>query len=242
MLLFPRRAVHSRGVQFTLQTDNPITYFRWNTYNSKEPETLDWIDSHVQGHDIFFDIGANIGVYSLYVALRHPNIKVFAFEPEFANLHLLKDNIACNNLSNRIGVFSIALSDRVGISYLHIQDLTPGAAMHTESIQDLSYTLGQKPVLWREGIGTFTLDQFCEETGLQPNCLKIDVDGTEAKILNGSIATLKSPNLRTILIEFPDDKKDQITCEKLLIDAGLKRRWHDPKGKSTNQVWGKTFS
>ncbi len=237
MQILPRRTVHSRGVTFSLQSDNPITYFRWSSYNTKEPETLDWIDSCVRENDVFFDIGANIGVYSLYVAQRHANCKVVAFEPEFANLHLLRDNVTSNHLEERISVFSLALSDRVGISYLHVQDLTPGSAMHTESPQQLDSTIGQQPVIVHEGLCTFTLDQFCSETKISPHCLKIDVDGTESKILAGSQKTLQSPTLRSILIECSETKDTQVQCEKLLHGSGFRRTWHDSKGQSENQIW-----
>ena len=42
---------------------------------------------------IFFDIGANIGEFSIYAALRHPQLRVLSFEPEYSNLSLLKENI-----------------------------------------------------------------------------------------------------------------------------------------------------
>ena len=72
--------------------------------------------------DIFFDIGANIGVYTIYAALRHPGARVVAFEPEYSNLHLLRDNIIENDLQDRVEVYSVALSNHTGLSHLHIQD------------------------------------------------------------------------------------------------------------------------
>jgi len=235
--IITRRTVYSRGLRFTLQCDNWITHYRWKSYNTKEPETLDWIDTWIQDGDTFFDIGANIGVYSIYAALRHPRARVVAFEPEYANLHLLRDNVVANGLQGRIEVYSPALSDRSGISYLYIQDLTPGAALHTESKEPLSLTLTQHPVVWREGICTFTLDAFCDETSLQPNCLKIDVDGTEPKVLEGAARTLASPQLRSLMIEMPQESGARNACEKLLDSAGLRCEWRDPLLKSPNEIW-----
>ena len=116
----PRRFVHSRGLKFTLQCENRITHSRWEKFNIKEPETLDWIDTWMRSGDIFFDIGANIGVYTIYAALRHPEARVVAFEPEYSNLHLLKDNIIENGLQDRVEVYSVALSNHTGLSHLHI--------------------------------------------------------------------------------------------------------------------------
>lgn len=235
--LAPRRVVKSRGLRFTLQCDNPITQYRYRSYNAKEPETLDWIDRWVRSGDVVFDVGANTGVYTLYIALRHPDARVIAFEPEYANLHLLRDNVVANGLQDRVEIYPLALSNRVGLSRLHIQDLTPGAALHTESTTSLVVTCAQRPVVWREGIAAITLDAFCEETGLQPNGIKIDVDGTEPAVLAGGKRTLESTALRSVIIEFPADRLSREQCEKLLRAAWLQREWSDPSGRSKNELW-----
>lgn len=235
--LVPRRTVYSRGLSFTLQCDNWITHYRWQSYNGKEPETLNWIDSWGQRDNTFFDIGANIGIYTVYASLRHPGARIVAFEPEYANLHFLRDNIVENGLQDRVEVYSIALSNHVGLSYLHIQDFTPGAALHTESTEFLRVTRADQPVIWREGIYTVTLDQFCEATGLQPNYIKIDVDGTEPEVLEGAIAMLSSTSLRSLLLELPNEEHAREACERLLGLARLRRQWRDPLGVSPNEIW-----
>ena len=241
--LVPRREVRTRGVRFTLSCDNWITQERWASFSKREPETLDWIDSSVKEGDLFFDIGANIGGFSLYAALRHPRVKVVAFEPEYANLHLLKDNIIENHLEKRVEVYSIALSNCTGMSFLHIQDFTPGASLHTESRQMLARTRTDQPVIWREGISSFTLDELCAHIGLSPNVMKIDVDGTEAEILEGAGQTLRSENLRSLLIEMPTQRRAHETCRKLLLAAGLQCQWRDrdPGVGSLNEVWSREY-
>ena len=63
---------------------------------SKEPETINWINSF--NHDsIFFDIGANIGIYTLYSAISINN-SVYAFEPHSASYKNLLDSINLNQL------------------------------------------------------------------------------------------------------------------------------------------------
>lgn len=224
-------------MRFTLGCNSWITHYRWQSYNDKEPETLDWLDSWVGDGDTVFDIGANIGVYTVYAALRHPGARVVAFEPEYANLHLLRDNIVENGLLDRVEIYSIALSDFSGVSRLHVQDLTPGSALHTESREHLESTLTRHQVVWREGIISLTLDSFCDQASIRPHCLKIDVDGTEAKVLQGAIRTLTSPTLRTVLIELPDEGESRKKSEEILLSAGLRRDWRDPVGISPNQIW-----
>ncbi len=234
-----RRVVRARGLRFTLQCDNWITHYRWRTYNSKEPDTLDWIDGAMQGGGILFDVGANIGVYSIYAALRHRGMRVIAFEPEYANLHLLRDNLLENGLQGRVDVYAIALSNATGLSWLHVQDLTPGAALHTESPQALRLTLTQKPVVWREGVSAWTLDRFCEEAHLAPDFLKIDVDGSEPRVLEGAAKTLNAASLRSVLIEWPHDPLAAKRCEQLLREAGLTRQGRRAAAGSPNEIWSR---
>lgn len=235
--LTPRRRVDSRGLSFTLQCDNWVTHERWASFSSREPETLEWIDTAVRDGDLLFDIGANIGVYSIYAALRHRGVRVIALEPEYANLHFLRDNILINGLKDRIQVYSIGLSNHSDLSYLHIQDVVPGSSLHTESRQLLEETRMKKPVVWREGIATLTLDALCEKTGLKPNCLKIDVDGTEAMILEGGFETLRSPTLRSIAMEMPDSLPERQRAAELLRAAGLECVGRDPNRQTPNEIW-----
>ena len=235
----PRRVVKSRGLRFSLQCENWITHYRVQTFNEKEPETLDWIDQWLREGDTLFDVGANIGVYTVYAALRHRRLRVIAFEPEYANLHCLRDNLFENGLQDHVEVYAIALSHRSGISQLHIQDRAPGSALHTESNGILDVTLAGRPVIWREGVFAVTLDEFCEQTGLTPHALKIDVDGTEAQILEGARKTLAGPTLRSVLIELPVNRMSRQRCEQYLATAGLHRCWADSGQHSANEIWAR---
>src|SRR5690606_7838052 len=73
----------------------------------KEPETRRWIDEF-QADDIFWDIGANIGVFSLYAALT-PGVRVFSFEPLFSNFYTLVKNLELNRF-NQVAPFCIGFS------------------------------------------------------------------------------------------------------------------------------------
>lgn len=231
------RQVRARGLEFRLPCTNWITRYRCQTYNSKEPETLDWIDRWVRDGETFFDVGANIGLYTIYAALRHPGARIVAFEPEYANLHLLKDSIMENGLGDRVEVYSLALSNRSGISFLHIQDLTPGSALHTESPEPLTVTRTQRPVIWREGVCAITLDEFCEQTGRQPHCMKIDVDGTELAVLEGGTRTIGSEMFRSLMVEMPEEAQAREGCLQWLLKAGLRCAWRPSSGSCANELW-----
>ena len=212
--------VNSRGLTFKLVSDNWITKYRARSFNEKEPEMLDWLDENLRDGDVFFDVGANVGIYSIYAALRNPKAKVYAFEPEYSNLYNLKQNIIINRQQKNIIPFSLALGDNTGISYLHIQDYTTGSALHTESRKTIDKTFG-KDVIWKEGISTSTLDFINENIGAQPNLIKIDVDGNEFKILRGGDKTFKSSDLRSVIIEIIDGKPNNDKVINFLKSHGF---------------------
>src|SRR3954454_23342205 len=70
---------------------SPLLTNRAETLLTKEPDTIKWIDSF-PAESVFWDIGANVGVYSLYAATR-PGLSILSFEPLAANFHVLSRNI-----------------------------------------------------------------------------------------------------------------------------------------------------
>lgn len=233
--LAPRRTARARGIRFTLGCDNWITQFRVDTLDTKEPETLDWIDTRVGADDVFFDVGGNVGLFALYAALRHPRVSVVVFEPEYANLHLLRDNVAANRLGDRIQIYPFALSDTTGVSRLHVQDLTPGAALHSESAAPRATTDAGERVLLSEGTWAMTLDDFCAQAGVWPNAIKIDVDGGESRVLAGARQVLSRPGLQSVIVEAGAAGLRPETCD-LLRTRGLHRIDIGPSAAG-NEVW-----
>ncbi|WP_417454755.1 FkbM family methyltransferase [Kiloniella sp.] len=236
-VLVPRRTVKIGSSRLNLPCDNSITHFRWYLYNKKEQEVSKYIDKYVKEGDTLFDIGANIGVFTLYTAISKNNVNIYSFEPEYSNLHYLKENIIANKLTEKVNLFSVAVSDKDQLSSLHIQDVTPGAAVHTESVNDISTTDEGYKVVWKEGIATSTVDSLSKHIGVVPNCMKIDTDGNEPKILRGAKKTLTDPQLRSIVIEMPMDETANQVCIDLLTDAGMKVVWSAEYTR--NQVWEK---
>ena len=82
---------------------NSLVKWRVETFFTKEPETIEWIDSFDENSKIiFWDIGSNIGLYSIYAALKYKDIEVVSFEPSTSNLRVLSRNISINSLENII--------------------------------------------------------------------------------------------------------------------------------------------
>ena len=236
-ILTMRKTVSVGDVVYTLPNTNWITHFRWFRIKKKEPEVRYFIDQYVKENDIFFDIGANIGVFSLYAGKKYENLRIYCFEPEYSNLYLLKENILKNSLTKKILIYSVGVSDFTGLSSLHLQDLKEGSAAHTENPGKIKETDEGFKVIWSEGIATFTLDQLCESLNVCPNTIKIDTDGNEFKILNGAVKTLKNPDLRSLIIEMPRSKEFSSQCEEILKKNNFFCCW-SKKGVQ-NEIWEK---
>ena len=232
----PRKKINVDGVSFTLPCTNWITHFRWYLFKKKEVEVRHYIDNYVQEGDNFFDVGANIGVFSIYAAKRFSDISCYCFEPEYSNLNVLKDNIVANDIMSKVTIYSVAISNTVGLSKLNLQDLTAGAAAHTESKEPIDMTHEGYPVVWAEGIATVSLDYISKELNVFPNVLKIDTDGNEDKVLEGAALLLRDSRLRSLVIEMPDENEKGQYCSRLLSEANFRLDWSDMEN-TRNQVW-----
>jgi len=112
----------------SLQTPNLLSLWRSKTFSSKEPETLEWIDNFKK-RSVFWNMGANIGLYKIYVAMN--GHKIFSFEPSFFNLETLSKNINLNKLENKVTIFSIVLNDSPKINNFNLSKIEWGGANST---------------------------------------------------------------------------------------------------------------
>ena len=195
-----------------------VTRFRADLFEKKEPETLEWIDNF-DVNDKFVDIGANIGVYSLYAALR--KIKVIALEPDALNYALLNINIRENNLNKFIIPYSIALNNIEKFSYFNISSIEWGGALNSFD-NELDFKGEKFKPVHKQGVYGLPLDQFLTNIGLCPNHIKIDVDGNEYLILKGAEKTLQSQDLKSILVELDESRGDYKKAIKLISKNGFK--------------------
>ena len=186
-------------VKFSLK--NNSTYYRARTLFTKEPETINWIRKF-NNNSVFYDIGANVGVYSLFAAIASKT-KTFSFEPESNNFQILMENIVINNLNYLITPYPIGISDKNEMTKLNLSKFEIGASHHTVGEFSLDHnTLEKVNNKFSQGIFSTTLDSLWDQWKLpKPQYIKIDVDGIEHKIIKESSKTLQSQELKSILIE-----------------------------------------
>jgi FkbM family methyltransferase len=170
----------------------------------KEPETVQWIEEFLRPGDVFYDIGANVGAYSLVAdAATSGKCRIFAFEPSFANYAQLTRNIFLNKCQGRVVPLQIALSDTTGLVPFHYSSLVPGTAFHT--VQE---TNGGGAATTDHLAISYQLKDLVRELQMpQPNHIKLDVDGVELAVLRGADTVLDNSSLRSVLVEI--DGPDQ---------------------------------
>jgi len=171
---------------------------------TKEPETIKWINQFAKD-SVFFDVGANIGIYTLYSAVMRQNT-VYSFEPHSASYKNLLDSINLNHLDN-CHAFCLALSDKVTLSAINVKNTHEGVADNR---------VGQRGDYYH-GCIEMNLDHLVSNGILpQPTHIKIDVDGFEDKVLTGAMSTIKK--CKSALVEI-DNK--HIGMVQKLKDEGL---------------------
>lgn len=178
-------------LQIYLSSSMDLSYFAENNRNSHKG-ILDIIHQLDDG-DIFIDIGANIGYFSVLASrLVGKTGRVLAFEPSFREFKRLLTNIQLNNLSNVLP-YNIALSDYIGDCQLSINQSHTGINFLSDlKNHDSSQIL----------VPVFTGDLILQNFQVKRNCIiKVDVEGAEYAVLNGMKSFLKKQMIKTVVVE-----------------------------------------
>lgn len=162
---------------------------------------------------VFFDIGANIGWFSVIAAFAvGPGGAVLSFEPDERNFSLLRLNTSQNGLSN-VRLFRAAVSDRDGHGTLFASASNLGD--HQLDAPD--------PERVSRRVRVMSLSGLLKSSGLLPDLIKIDTQGSEARILSNLVENSDAAGRCPILFEYwPHGIRRSGASVQLLIDA-LKR-------------------
>jgi len=178
----------------------------------KEPGTVDWIDQYVKSGDVFYDVGANIGVYTIIAASRTGKEgRVYAFEPHGANFARLIDNITENNLQQVVFPNNFALNDKDGFFHFHYKSAEVGTS-DSQLSTSRNATRDEAEAQISELKYATTIDRLIDSGDIEaPQHIKIDVDGNEILILEGMRRLLAGPHCPiSIQVEMNDPHQDKI--------------------------------
>ena len=227
--LEPEARVTVNGTNITLFVpDRTAVYWPRHGFAS-EPGTLAWIDGFGPG-DVFYDIGANVGIFTIYAA-KARGVQVVAFEPNPFSFRVLVRNLELNGITGQVTPLCLALGGTTGPSTLALSHMGSG-------------TIGNRLASAKFGEGAISLETLAfslDDLGgwlPAPSHLKVDVDGNEPDILTGARAALADHRLKSVLCEFDGQGQDtRKAMDSLLRDCGLSEDVSRPDDGSANRLY-----
>ena len=166
---------------------------------TKQPATIRWIEAF-RPQTVFWDVGANIGVYSLYAALLG-QARVVAIEPAAVNYFMLACNCEVNRLDSRIACLLLGLGDEAAVKELDVSQFASAASFRFAGSRADEFTARQASLV-------VSIDRLVEEYGVSPpTYLKIDTPGMTEPILAGGERTLQREDVRELHIELREQSQ-----------------------------------
>ncbi len=202
----------NRNVRMNLYFDSELSrYIYLNDYEWQERK---FINAFLERGDIFVDVGANIGLYTLIGSnCVGKNGHVFAFEPTSMSYHRLLKNIELGSNGN-VTALQVALSDTT-----HQAKLTVSLDGYDAWNSLASPSAGTH--FSEEVVECDTWDSFAQSNGLvgNVNLMKIDVEGWEAKVLTGASECLSRDDAPVLMVEFTDENANGAgtNCKNLFL-------------------------
>jgi len=163
--------------------------------------------------DVVFDVGANIGYYTRYIAHHLQPSRLLAFEPMSGNAEILERNVQLGDVTSIVHVVRSALSDHDAQEDLQVDDVMGGSAV-------LDSIARGRPSQGREHVGlgprtervrVQTLDSFLNAEGeLPPDMMKIDTEGAELLVLTGASKLLRDHPPRLLIATHGADRAREV--------------------------------
>ncbi len=191
----------------TYSTFNHIRFLQ-NT----EKDTISWIESMPED-GMLWDIGANIGFFSLYAAsvLGGNGVRVVGFEPGASSYGALNRNIEGNAMANHVVAYCVALAGATSIGRMNMGEAglgTDAGGWYNGFESELFDIIDGSniDIIFQQGCVGFSIDDFVQifQAPL-PTHVKMDVDGIEAEILRGGRRTLSARSVQSMIIEMEGD-------------------------------------
>jgi FkbM family methyltransferase len=214
------RPVHVLGRRLQLDITDPtgrMPYFYRTPY---EKGVTDAIVTALKPGDVFIDVGANIGYFSVLAAqVVGPSGRVVAFEPHDGARDMLETVVQRNEAAARVDVVALALADADGSATLFVED---AITAHSTIEPELSPMRHVAALRQASTVHVTTLDGWlASHPGLaaRVRCIKIDVEGAEARVLAGMRQMLQARSLRIVC-----ETTIGTAADRALVAAGFERR------------------
>ncbi len=225
--------IKNNNIDYKFYSLSLMTNTRYNTMFTKEIDTIKWIDKFENGK-IFWDIGANVGIYSIYYAKKKKGNKVYSFEPSVFNLEILARNIFINNINEDVCLVPLCLSHQNDIDNFYMNNTIYGGALSGFAVDHDEY-FNKRKINFNYITNSISTDTFQKIYNLSmPDYIKIDVDGIEHLILDGSKNILSSKKLKSVLVENP-------TNLNKINSIMLSNKFKLQNTTGNNQIWYKDY-
>ena len=168
---------------------------------------------------VIFDVGSNIGAFTIWLAKYFNEGKVYSFEPQRLIFQMLCGNIAINNIFN-VYAYNLAF----GKDNCRIEILEPNYNIPNDfgTFSLVNNTINDKSE--KIIIDLYTIDNFVTENKIEKvDLIKIDAEGMDLQVLNGAIETIKNSK-PVIFVEFFDNNKSiQTEIESFLQELNYSK-------------------
>lgn len=210
--------VELNGMKASFFTPNETTKFRAKSLFTKEPATIDWIRA-MKPNEVLYDVGANIGSYSVVAGLK--GVRVFSFEPEASNYAMLIKNLNLNGLTPNAYCLAISDEEKAGLLYAGQDEI--GGACHSFGAE-IGHDLKHREAVFTQACLGMPLDNLINKGFPAPDHIKIDVDGLEHKVIKGASHILEN-GLKSLLVELNNNIHEHIKTIEYLESLGFE---YDP--------------
>jgi FkbM family methyltransferase len=169
----------------------------WWGFQVGDRAALQALKRNLQSDAVVFDIGANIGTFSLALSRWvAPGGAVHAFEPVPSAYSRLQDNVARNGLTN-VHLNQLALSDERGTAAIFVPEQTYSGAIYNPGMSTMF--AADTPGFRKEEIETSTIDDYVAAHDVKRiDAMKLDIEGAELRALKGGVAAIE--RFRPVLV------------------------------------------
>lgn len=178
----------------------------------------------VRENDLFVDVGANIGSYTILASAEN-GARTISIEPIPDTYLSLIDNINLNKISDKVKALNLGIASK------------KGQLRFTEKLDSINHVTNDSLI---EGIDVEVLPLDTILKNENPILIKIDVEGYESEVINGANSVLKNPELRAIIIELAGIGRRYGFDDNLIHDELLRNNFnpyiYDPYNRKIIKV------